>query len=142
MTVRTLVVLAGTGLAISTGPEALGCSCQPPSSVETEVQESAAVLEGEVVSVTPADSGGMVGVRMRVLRAWKGVSSPEVVVRTNSLMCGLGFRAGERWLVFAHSRPLHAGLCGKTGHMTLSHRSPFEEATINRLGKANWVSRR
>jgi hypothetical protein len=140
MTIRSLVVMAGTALAVNAAAEALGCSCRPPRSVQTELQESVAVLEGDVLSVSPADSGGMVGVRLRVVRAWKGVSSPEMVVRTNSLMCGLAFRTGERWLVFAHSQPLGAGMCGKSGHMTLSQRSPFGREMIKRLGKPTWVS--
>jgi hypothetical protein len=111
MTVRSLVVVAGTALAVGAAAEALGCSCQPPRSVETELRESAAVLEG-------------------------------VVVRTNSLMCGLGFRGGERWLVFAHSQPLRAGLCGKSGHLTLSQRSPFDGQIVTKLGKPTWVGPR
>lgn len=138
MTARGLVLLASAAVAFTQARPALACSCQPPTSVAAEVKASDAVFEGVVSAIGAPEPGGMVGVRIRVGRAWKGVASAEALVRTSSLMCGLGFRVGERWLVFASGQPLQAGLCGKNGHLTLSQPNP-PEATLENLGKPTFV---
>lgn len=138
VTVRVLVLLASAGGALAQGGPALACSCRPPTSVDEELQGSDAVFEGVVSGVGAPDPGGMVSVRIRVSRAWKGVTSAEALVQTNSLMWGLAFRVGERWLVFANHRPLQAGLCGKNGRLTLSQPDP-SQAALKGLGKPAWV---
>ncbi len=56
---------------------------------------------------------------LRVDRAWKGVESDTVVVRTgrNDGDCGFRFRRGGSYLVFAHAAEdgsLVTGLCDRT----------------------------
>lgn len=139
MTARALTLLASAAMAFGQARPALACSCQPPTSVAAELKVSDAVFEGVVSGIGAAEPGGMVGVRIRVSRAWKGVTSAEALVRTNSLMCGLGFRVGERWLVFASGQPLQAGLCGKNGHLTHSQPNP-PNAMLEDLGRATFVA--
>ena len=115
------------------------CTCRPSEGIDAQVDESASVFEGTVARVTPTETAGIVKVHFRVSRAWKGAASKDLVVRTGTLMCGLDFDVGDRWLVFAHGDPLFAGLCSRGGRRSESRRGPLDEATLKALGKPSWT---
>jgi hypothetical protein len=77
---------------------------------------AAAVFEGEVTSSSVSGDGVLA--TMRVIRGWKGVSSPAVTISTstNSAACGIDLAVGTRWLIYAeeHEGQLHAGLCSRS----------------------------
>jgi hypothetical protein len=97
---------------------------------------SKAVFSGEALSLTSRD--GLFEVRFKVQRAWKGVSSPEVIVLTpiEDSHCGFKFTAGRKYLVYAD---------GSTGgNLSTSHctrTAPLENAEkdLKVLGKGRKV---
>jgi len=138
--VRRAGLLVAIGvLFLSQESVIFACTCDPSQGIEAQIDESASVFEGTVTRVTPTKPAGIVEVRFRVLRAWKGAASPELVVRTGTLMCGLEFGVRDRWLVLAHGEPLFAGLCSPSGRRSESRRGPLDEATLKALGKPTWT---
>ena len=95
------------------------CSCMPQAQRDA-YEQSVAVFEGHVLeqSPPPADQTGQVTVRMKVVRAWKGIESEhaEVVTAANSATCGYAFTVDQSYLVYATTLEgkLHVNLCGRT----------------------------
>ncbi|HZO15696.1 MAG TPA: hypothetical protein VFB62_20630 [Polyangiaceae bacterium] len=115
---RSYFVAVVVGAALSTvAPTAFACSCMQPPPPAQALADASRVFEGEVKTVNQAEPGHVVAT-FRVLRAWKGVNEPEVVVHTagDSAACGLGFAAGQRWLLYAHlhENNTHANLCSRS----------------------------
>src|SRR5688572_7555297 len=86
------------------------CMCAYREDVATEFAGAHAVFTGRVVAVgdTVVGEGRFPGpymrrVTLRVDRAWKGVESDTIVVLTgmNDGACGVRFRRGASYLVFA-----------------------------------------
>lgn len=92
------------------------CSCVPPTS---ELKDEAdVVFVGEVVSVDAQDSGQSQGARVAVLTVverFKSAAAEILSIRTSksAATCGVEFRVGERYLVFAFEDAgrLETGLC-------------------------------
>jgi MYXO-CTERM domain-containing protein len=109
--------LAITVVSIQPKPAA-ACSCVPPPPPAESLEASAAVFEAEVKALAQPDDPPWVRATMRVIRAWKGASSPEVTVITaaSSAACGLELAVGDRWLIYASEvdGELHAGLCSRS----------------------------
>lgn len=89
------------------------CKCGHPT-VEDAFAQSRTVFSGVVVEVhdevdgTTTDSAGnvLVGlgsrpVTLRVTRSWKGVSPGDTITVLDASFCGVGFRNGEEYLVYA-----------------------------------------
>jgi hypothetical protein len=84
-------------------------------------EQAVAVFEGNVLEVKPSATEpetGNVTVRFKVVQAWKGTESEEVVLATpaNSAMCGYAFTAGQSYLVYASASEgkLDVSLCSRT----------------------------
>jgi hypothetical protein len=100
------------------------CMCAGRLDVRTEFDSADAVFTGRVLAIQdpPASSDGGWQTRrvtLRVDRAWKGMESDTVVVRTgwSDGDCGFRFRRGGSYLVFAGAAEdgsLVTGLCDRT----------------------------
>lgn len=78
------------------------CKCAPPPDPAEALAQSTAVFEAQVTQVnTTADE---LEVTMRVTRAWKGVDTETIRVRTrkDSAACGVEFAMSQVWLVYAN----------------------------------------
>jgi hypothetical protein len=103
------VATALSVLFFAAAPDALGCSCrisdQPlAKQVGEAFDASTAVFAGEVVSaVSDPTRTGMLKVRIRVTKTWKGAKARHLTIVTpvESAMCGFGFEPGNKYLVYA-----------------------------------------
>jgi hypothetical protein len=110
-------LLAGAALR----PErAHACSCMQQSQRDA-FEQAVAVFEGHVVEVQPPpepDGSGHATVRMKVVRAFKGIESEEALVTTpaSSAACGYTFAVGTSYLVYASAveGKLDVSLCSRT----------------------------
>lgn len=126
------LLLGLLGLCAPTGGEAASCTCVPGPALTSRrvVRETAAtydaVLDGVIVKVVylraprplakgvfPLDEAVAT---VALTRRWRGPGADTVVVRTAlfTTACGLAFRQGERYLLFARevSGRLYADTCG------------------------------
>ena len=98
---------------------AVECSqdTRPIAQREKELPTNAAVLAGRATSVRMVERW-VQEADFSVSRAWRGVRSPTVRVRSNIYMLGPVFKEGEEYLVFAYpgSGPgwLQAAMCSDT----------------------------
>lgn len=94
---------------------ARACSCADLTPEQAAAQADA-IFEGRVQRVER--QGGERVAQLRVTRAWKGVTTEEVTVRTadSSAACGVSFEPDTYWLVYAEERAggLRTGLCTRT----------------------------
>ena len=83
---------------------AVACSCVGVPSVAEAFGESKVVFSGTVIARL------RYGVRFKVEKAWKGLSSDEIYIYTGNLRnsCDPWFEKGERWLVYAWDTQLYA----------------------------------
>jgi hypothetical protein len=93
-----------------------------PRSVKTAVRRSTAVFSGEVLEIK--SGGNFLVVRFRVERFWKGVTSEEVSVSSDSTVESPHYRVGEKYLVFAglHEGKLFTGSCSRTRKLEYAQR--------------------
>ncbi|HYJ79027.1 MAG TPA: hypothetical protein VEW03_05475 [Longimicrobiaceae bacterium] len=107
------------------------CTCAPPATVENAIARADAVFLGTVTgtrdtTLIDADFGRM---RARIYAfqiesSWKGVmgGAVEVMTMPSTASCGLRFRRGGEYLVYAHAdrgsgesaATLTTGLCTRT----------------------------
>jgi MYXO-CTERM domain-containing protein len=91
-----LVVLLGAPSA------SFACKCAPPPEAAEALAQSTAVFEAQVTQLnTTSDE---LEVSLRVTRAWKGVDTETIRVRTrkDTAACGVEFAMGQVWLVYAN----------------------------------------
>jgi hypothetical protein len=89
-------------------------------------QRARAVFEGRVLEVGAQAADGTalerVRVRLRVVRAWKGVTTESIELSTanNSAACGYEFTPGQSYLVYADEEngALAVSLCSRTQPMS------------------------
>jgi hypothetical protein len=98
---RRVVLAALVALALAS--PAYACSCGPRPSVEESRAASAAVFTGIPISIqSNADPGGNFRVTFQVTAVWKGtVGAQYSLLMDDPQMCGVSFRLGEEWLVYA-----------------------------------------
>jgi hypothetical protein len=101
------------------------CICSETGSVADELQASQAVFFGRIIALTidTLTVDGTPFERMRatfkVERGWKGAKESQIDVFTcgdqvSLCTCGVDFRLGGRYLVFASGQPLGTGSCDRT----------------------------
>jgi hypothetical protein len=114
------VVLAWATVLPASRAEA--CRCVPRT-LEEHVREAAAIFEGRVRSIEPADptgpGGGPLRVVFDVVQTWRGANAErvEVITAGSSAACGYGFEVGHSYLVYADATEnggLSVGLCSRT----------------------------
>lgn len=116
----------GCGLLLAAGAPPPPCTCEPPPSAAKASEWSGAVFQGRVVKVdVPSEAtcrAFWAGIRgqvyddlesswhacgavatMRVTRSWKGKVGPTATVVTDWRGCGLPFRVGDEYLIYALS---------------------------------------
>jgi MYXO-CTERM domain-containing protein len=114
---RWVVAAVAGATIVGVAPTAWACSCVQPPPPAQALADASRVFEGDVTAVSQPQPG-RVAATFRVVRAWKGVNEPELVVLTagNSAACGLDFAQGQRWLVYTHlyENETHANLCSRS----------------------------
>jgi hypothetical protein len=121
----TLMLVAGSLVFVVPG-RAMACSCVPPPPFEKAVQEADAVFVGAAISSEqtsgqrgffPSTYGTFV-YTFEVEEVVAGEVGPTVEVSSHSsgASCGIRFREGARYIVFAYEgrRGLETGLCSPT----------------------------
>jgi MYXO-CTERM domain-containing protein len=78
------------------------CKCAPPPAPAEALAQSSAVFEAQVTQVNA--TADELEVTMHVTRAWKGVDTETIRVRTrkDSAACGVEFALNQIWLVYAN----------------------------------------
>ena len=114
--VASLVLLIGLWFALS--PErAYACTCIPPDPPSEALAQSAVVLAGTVVSVTPHfwDDDNLTLVKFDVTTVWKGPAYQTMYLRTpgHSSACGFTFIEGVKYVVYSQDGSL-VSLCSRT----------------------------
>lgn len=102
--VRRSLALAAVVAGALVGPSpAHACSCAGSETPRDALSHADAVFEGRALR---SDHAGEFDVtRFSVLRAWKGASPGQIVgIATDRepTACGVGFKASERYLVYAY----------------------------------------
>ncbi|HEX7479977.1 MAG TPA: hypothetical protein VF331_19400 [Polyangiales bacterium] len=109
-------------LGLQSAP-AHACKCAPPPATSDALHAAEAVFEGRVTAILeePAPAGQPSSawlVRLHTVRAWKGVETEDITVRTpkDSAACGYAFVSGESYLVYAAgpTAQLAVDSCGRT----------------------------
>ncbi len=125
---KGVALCAAALLLILAEVPALACSCAAPATPAEALARSAAVFAGEAVAIERPilerlgiTRTGRFEVTFRVLRAWKGVAGPSVVVRARlqGEACGYPFLISVSYLVYAvdDSGEHVTGLCDGTREM-------------------------
>jgi hypothetical protein len=117
------------------------CVCSETGTVKDEVESSRAVFLGrliglriDVVDVEHTKVERTVAT-FRVERSWKGPKLAKVDVWTcgdqvTVCTCGVDFKLGEQYLVFASGKPLSTASCSRTGVASVSEAIIAELAVL------------
>ena len=112
-----LVVLLSI-LTISSS--SVACTCGEVNKItNSEIKDAAAVFIGTITSVSVDNSSSKKTATFEIIKLLKGeLTKSQGTIRTNldAGSCGLNFKAGQKWYVFAQqsSDNLFAGLCGRS----------------------------
>ena len=130
------IYLAAVAILVLAPSDGFACSCpyvweSLADELNWKIKGADAIFSGEVLSVT--EETRYLSVDFSVVDVWKGDVTEKVTVVTgrNGGSCGVDFKSGEKYLVFASNsmwltegvNNLTAGLCSRTG--------PLEEAKID-----------
>ena len=105
----------------ATTTESYACSCDDPGSPSEELERSAAVFAGKVVSIRDpdgpdvSDSENHLTIGFEVDTVWKGPTYETMYLTTSphGPACGFGFVEGEKYIVYSHDGS-SAHLCTRT----------------------------
>jgi hypothetical protein len=135
-TVKRMAPVPALGAALCAAllmpARAEACSCMAPPPPAEARDHAAAVFEGRVLAVpAPGQPTESLVIRLRIVRAWKGVTTEEVSVTTasNSAACGFEFAADQSYLVYAH-----ANEDGTLGVASVPHRPHRRCTDVAALG--------
>jgi hypothetical protein len=103
----------------------LACVCSETGSVGDELQSSGAVFLGRIVALRietlslEDTTAERMQATFKVERRWKGPQQSKLEVWTcgdqvSFCTCGVDFKLGERYLVFADGQPLGTASCNRT----------------------------
>lgn len=95
------------------------CSCPPPPSLAEAVAGADAVFLGRVLSFELAPAPTERVAQFEIIKVWKGrpIEVSRVFTPENEAACGVDFRVGETYIVYAakeESGALHTHLCSRT----------------------------
>jgi antitoxin component YwqK of YwqJK toxin-antitoxin module len=124
-------------LVLSSIHFANACSCVPLGQLTIkDFNQTDAMFIGKVKSVKPfplTDSvnAGKVEVVFEVGEAFKGLSRAKdvkIYTQSSSAACGIYFRKGEQWMVFAtkYDTGLHANMCGRSRNIAFAKKDDLE----------------
>lgn len=109
--IRLILVLSLSSLwFFGTATDSYACSCDDPVSPSEELERSAAVFAGKVVSIRDpdgpdvSDSENHLTVGFEVDMVWKGPAYEVMYVTTSphGSACGFEFVEGEEYIVYSH----------------------------------------
>ena len=95
-------------------PSAYACECGGRGSPRKELGKSRAVFVGEVVEITDGEGGDPYLIKFRVGSYWKGAKDQFVTISSPGGLCGISFKVGQRWLVYAYGQDLWTDACHRT----------------------------
>ena len=113
------------GLVLLGGGRLLACVCTETGTVRDELRSSEAVFLGRITALAietvrlETTTAERMRATFKVERRWKGAKRSTVEVwtcgdQTAVCTCGVDFRLGERYVVFASGQPLGTGSCDRT----------------------------
>lgn len=123
--VRRLMVLDGLCVLLTPAKELSACVCNERGTVAEEFRAAQVVFLGRVIAlevrswvVAGSTEEGTVAT-FAIERRWKGSPKRTIRIRTCGTQvmictCGIDFRLGERYVVFAGGSPLETGECDAT----------------------------
>jgi hypothetical protein len=97
------VALTLAALIVTPSVEALACPCKGVPSPADDFRDAQAVFLGKVLWTQYEDGETIAGAGFRVETSWKGTDADEVKVNTLNNTCGIKFREGESYVVYARS---------------------------------------
>lgn len=125
-----LYFLAVCFVLIGAAGEVFACTCmhlgsfQKPDQkmIDTKRDNANAVFSGKVTKIVSSASKGTtitsLKVYIKVIKAWKGVTTENVVVSTakGSNFCGFPFKVNEEYLVYSYGKKndLSTDICSRT----------------------------
>ena len=143
------VSIVATALAVlwfAGADRADACVCRGPKNAKEEAKvfrenraKAVVIFVGRVVSLevikdAPPGWPRHTAATFSILRGWKGISSPFVVIDSAS-NCAMAFEVGQEVLVFGYGSPPEASVC-VSGY---SRRRPEDIKQIEqRLGTPSW----
>jgi len=108
------------------------CTCVPPRPefvkdagkyVNYERDKAGNVFSGKVLRIdvvknSKGKPSGVIRVRFRVYKSWKGAETNSITVSTTNIccICGYPFKVGEEYLVYA-SESLRTSVCTRTKNL-------------------------
>lgn len=111
------------------------CSCVIAKPVIEELNNSASVFLGTVMSVKEGTLSQNVVIEFDVNQSWKGIKSKKITVVTtsSSASCGYFFEEGKTYLVYAHESEgqLSVSLCSRTTDLEYAQSDITELNTLN-----------
>lgn len=141
-----IAILVGVLWLVGNTEQAYACSCVEPGAPIEELETSAAVFAGRVVSVdgafdpdeAPYSPEDRTTVEFEVGAVWKGLVHERMYVTTrpDGASCGFTFVEGEEYVVYAHdSAEVDGGygvyLCSRTALLSQA------QADIDALGQSH-----
>jgi hypothetical protein len=113
---RRVIFLLGAFL-LSTTTSAHACSCLT-SPTKDRIANTPVVFMGRVTDIRPSEnSNHATAVTLRIEESYKGPRESDLVIDTPINTCGIEFKTGEKYLVFAaplNSGELSSDLCSGT----------------------------
>ena len=104
--------------------DAMACSCAAPATPAKALSRSSAAFAGRVIDIDRPfldrlglTASGLHDVAFAVVKAWKGTTSEQIVIRTrlSGEACGYRFEIGETYLVYVSDDPDRlTGICTGT----------------------------
>jgi hypothetical protein len=125
VTFRWLASIGALALVMLAPRSGFPCVCTETEGLGDELTSSDAVFVGRVVGIAiekvPLEdtTAERMTATFEVERRWKGPKRSRLAVWTcgdqvSLCSCGVEFKLGERYLVFAEGRPLSTGSCNRT----------------------------
>ena len=81
---------------------ALACECAPPPPPCVEYSETPIIFLGTVTEAIQTENGWVRLARVRIDKAYKGISEETVVLYDDGMCDGPSLRVGEQYLMYTH----------------------------------------
>ena len=100
---RAVVMLFAAITHLTIWPEdALACECAPPPPACVEYSATPIIFLGTVTEASQTENGWVRLARMRVDKAYKGISEETVILYDSGMCDGPTLRVGEQYVMYTH----------------------------------------
>lgn len=100
---RVLAASLVAALSLMIWPEnALACECAPPPPPCVEYSETPIIFTGTVTEAIQTENGWVRLARMRIDKAYKGISEDTVILHDDGMCDGPTLQVGEQYLMYTH----------------------------------------